>query len=737
MKWVRVVPILYFCAEKWVPGLLAERLMVVVQTANSDLMLAPVILDQCSIGLFVLTQDGVIVHWNHWMTIATGVAAELAIGSRLANVLPDLSESEWVRATKAASLAGEMTLLPGVAGILSRSKNAVSTPVSMVVIKPMPDRPRHILVQVFDRLDMAQKNPTTDQQVMARQDGDLQTRSILSSIADAVITTDINGDINYMNVVAEKLTGWRLGEAMSLPLGQVFHVLGEAGVSLMDAINACLLSGRLSKAQRLDLVLTHREGIGVAVEESVAPIRDEKQQVHGVVVVFRDVSQSRRLAAQVSWQASHDTLTGLFNRDSFDSKLDELLQHARETGAVHSMLYLDLDQFKIVNDTCGHVAGDELLRQIAAKLSSHVRVGDTLARLGGDEFGVLLADCAESVAQRIANQMRQTIMDFRFGWEEKLFVIGASIGVVTITAESESVEHVLSAADTACYAAKDGGRNQVHLYQADAGEAAQRQGEMRWVTRIHSALEEERFRLYAQAIVPVDRLSKASGHYEVLIRMLDESGDLIPPGAFIPAAERFGLMPRIDRWVVKQVFDLIKHDYEALVRGGYRFAINLSGGSVNDADTLAYISRKMSEFRIPDGMISFEITETAAIANLSSATHFIHTLKGAGCRFSLDDFGSGLSSFAYLKNLPVDYLKIDGAFIRDLADDPIDLAMVQAINQIGQVMGLKTIAEFVESESILKKLAEVGVDYAQGYGIARPEPLCDGRGRLLLGLLTQ
>ncbi|TVO72447.1 bifunctional diguanylate cyclase/phosphodiesterase [Sedimenticola selenatireducens] len=709
---------------------------MVVKTSDSGLNLAPVILDQCSVGLFVLAQDGVIVHWNHWMSMATGVAAESAIGNMLENALPGLSDSGLISAVKAAAFTGEMTLLPNVTGIISDSESVVGASAPMVVIKPMPDRPRHVLVQVFDQLDFAQQNSTDHQYAKTHQEGDLQTRSILSSIADAVITTDLRGDINYMNVVAEKLTGWRLKEAMRLPLGQVFHVMGEDGLSLMEAIAECLRTGQLPKAQRLELVLTHRDGIGVAVEESVAPIRDEKQQVHGVVVVFRDVSQARRLAAQVSWQASHDTLTGLFNRGSFDSKLDELLQNAREFGAVHSMLYLDLDQFKIVNDTCGHVAGDELLRQIASKLSTHVRAGDTLARLGGDEFGVLLADCAESVAQRIANQMRQTIMDFRFGWEEKSFVIGVSIGVVTISAESESVERVLSAADTACYAAKDGGRNQVHLYQANAGEAAQRQGEMRWVSRIHSALEEDRFLLYAQAIVPVDRLSQESGHYEVLIRMLDESGDLVPPGAFIPAAERFGLMPRIDRWVVKQVFDLIKHDYEALVLGGYRFAINLSGGSVNDEDTLVYISQKMSEFRIPDGMISFEITETAAIANLSSATHFIRTLKKAGCRFSLDDFGSGLSSFAYLKNLPVDYLKIDGAFIRDLADDPIDLAMVQAINQIGQVMGLKTIAEFVESESVLKKLSEVGVDYAQGYGIARPEPLCDGRGKLLLGLLN-
>lgn len=707
-----------------------------VDITDNGLQIAPAILDQCSIGLFVLDQDGFIAHWNRWMSMVTGVTAASAIGCRLEDILPVAPGPLLEKAIDAALTTGEMTLLPNAAGVIFESSIDADTTTPMLVVKPMPDRVHSVLVQVFDQREFGALSPTVETQGATHRDGDLQTRSILSSIADAVITTDIKGNINYMNVVAEKLTGWRISEAMELPLERVFHVMGEEGASLMAAISECLLTGRLPKSQYLELVLIHRQGIGVAVEESVAPIRDEKQQIHGVVVVFRDVSQARRLAAQVSWQASHDTLTGLFNRGSFDAKLDELLQDARESGQVHSMLYLDLDQFKIVNDTCGHVAGDELLRQIASKLSAHVRAGDTLARLGGDEFGVLLNNCPESVAQRIANLMRQTIMDFHFGWEEKSFAIGTSIGVVTITAESESVERVLSAADTACYAAKDGGRNQVHLYRSNAGEAAQRQGEMRWVSRIHGALEEDRFLLYAQAIVPVVKKANKSGHYEVLIRMLDESGELVPPGAFIPAAERFGLMPRIDRWVVKQVFNLIRHEYKKLVLGGFRFAINLSGGSVNDEDTLLFISQNMAEYRIPAGMISFEITETAAIANLSSATHFIRTLKKAGCSFSLDDFGSGLSSFAYLKNLPVDYLKIDGAFVRDLVDDPIDYAMVQAINQIGQVMGLKTIAEFVETEAALERLCEIGVDYAQGYGIARPEPLCDSQGRLLLQQLS-
>ncbi|WP_260293658.1 EAL domain-containing protein [Sedimenticola hydrogenitrophicus] len=562
---------------------------------------------------------------------------------------------------------------------------------------------------------------------------ELATRSILSAISDAVITADLHRNISYMNVVAEKLTGWRLTAAMGLPLARVFQAMDEGAALLDSAIERCLATGTVAGGQHRELILVHRDGIGIAVEASVAPICDEQRIIHGVVLVFRDVSHTRSLAAQVSWQASHDTLTGLVNRCSFDSRLDDLLRDAMATGRIHGMLYLDLDQFKIVNDTCGHVAGDELLRQIATRLSQHIRAGDTLARLGGDEFGVLLVNCSEVVSLRIANKMRQAILDMRFAWDDKTYAIGVSIGVVSITAESERAEQVLSAADTACYAAKDGGRNQVHVYRPDAGEAAQRQGEMHWVARIHRALEEDRFCLYVQPIVPIDQRSPHTGHYEVLIRMRDEAGALVPPNKFIPAAERFGLMPRIDRWVVNQLFNLIGREYETLVLGGYCFAINLSGGSVNDEDTLAYIGEKLDEFRIPPGMISFEITETAAIANLASASYFIRTLKQAGCLFSLDDFGSGLSSFAYLKNLPVDFLKIDGAFVRDLATDPIDRAMVQAINQIGQVMGLKTIAEFVENDQVLGLLRGIGVDFAQGYGIARPTPLTDEAGRLLLG----
>jgi diguanylate cyclase (GGDEF)-like protein/PAS domain S-box-containing protein len=563
----------------------------------------------------------------------------------------------------------------------------------------------------------------------------LHTRAILSSIADGVITTDLQGHVEYLNPAAEELTGWRLQYAKGLLLEEVLNVVSESSrTPIIDPVHRCLKDGPMIFGEEHKLVLLHRIGIGVSIEESFAPIRDDEGEVMGVVVVFRDISHTRKLAAHIDWHTDHDPLTGLVNRVLFEKHLNRLIESARERGQQHSLLYMDLDQFKIVNDTCGHVAGDEMLRQVATLLSTHVRDTDTLARLGGDEFGVLLAGCPTEIALNVANEIRDAINAYRFSWGERSFSVGVSIGVVMISAESESMELVLSAADTACYASKDGGRDQVHLFQKDAGEAAQRQGEMQWASRIREALDRGRFVLAAQNIVPV-RHGSGGCHSELLIRMLDDDNSLILPGSFIPAAERFNLMSSIDRWVVQRVSLLIEEHRGMLIEKGAQFSVNLSGGTVSDSDALMYIRNKMERLDVPPGMICFEITETAAISNLASANHFIQTLKQSGCRFSLDDFGSGLSSFAYLKNLPVDYLKIDGAFVKDLADDPIDYAMVESINQIGHVMGLETIAEFVENDTILERLGNIGVDYAQGFGIALPCLLLNESGDFLLECL--
>ena len=418
----------------------------------------------------------------------------------------------------------------------------------------------------------------------------------------------------------------------------------------------------------------------------------------------------------LSHQATHDTLTGLVNRAEFERRLAHLLASASRHNP-HALLYLDLDQFKVVNDTCGHVAGDDLLRQISALLRTKLRARDTLARLGGDEFGVLLDHCPVAEAKRVADSLRELLRAFRFGWQDKSFTIGVSIGLVPLAAAGETLSSVFSAADAACYAAKETGRNRVHLYQADDRMLAQRDGEMRWIPRIEQALSEGRFRLYYQ---PIQAFGPwAIRHGEILLRMVDEQGRIVLPGAFIPAAERYGLMLTIDQWVVSKSLEALK----IIADDAGVFTINISGQSLGAAEFLEFVTDRIKETRVTPDKLCFEITETAAVSELGHVLRFINTLKGVGCRFALDDFGTGLSSFSYLKTLPVDYLKIDGAFIRELAADDIDRAMVEAVNRIGHRMGLSTIAEGVESEAIARKVEEIGVDYGQGYGLAKPQPL--------------
>jgi diguanylate cyclase (GGDEF)-like protein len=380
---------------------------------------------------------------------------------------------------------------------------------------------------------------------------------------------------------------------------------------------------------------------------------------------------------------------------------------------------LDLDQFKIINDTGGHVAGDELLRRIGQELAKQVRRQDTLARLGGDEFGVLLVDCSMQEAERVANALRRTIEDFRLAWKNEVFCIGVSVGVVPIRGHGQTISDVLSAADAACYSAKEQGRNRVHLYHEGDSELTRRHREMRWVKRLHSALEEDRFELVRQDIVAVGDTNSDKQRYELLLRMRDENGRIVQPGTFLPAAERYGLSEKIDRWVVREAFRELGKDEERLENLVF-CSINLSGMSLSDESFLEFVIAQFAENGVQPEKICFEITETAAIANLSGATCFIEALGRLGCRFALDDFGSGLSSFAYLKRLAVDFLKIDGIFVKDIVDDSVDRELVRSINQIGHVMGKKTIAEFVESEAILSILRDMGVDYAQGYVFGKP-----------------
>ncbi len=551
--------------------------------------------------------------------------------------------------------------------------------------------------------------------------------NVLQSIGDAVITTDAFGCVQYLNPVAEQVTGWRAEQAKGHSLFDVFQVARAMTDQPITSLVATVKSSGKIIGLPNASVLTARCGAKSAVDGSVAPIRDRENQIIGTVVVFRDVTQYHALSRKLSWQASHDFLTGLVNRREFEQRLAEAIANAKETDQAHTLCYLDLDQFKVVNDTCGHVAGDELLRQLSILLRKRLRASDTLARIGGDEFGIILYECGLLQSTGIVDHLLSMIQGFRFVWQHNTFSIGASIGLVAIDSASGDINSILGAADAACYAAKENGRNRVHLYQSDDLGLLQQRGERQWVARIQHALEEKRFRLYQQAIVPIIRSSGSKNHYELLLRMISETGETLSPMSFIPAAERYGLMQTIDRWVINNFFstyeDFTKNLLTAEIDLDSIYTINLSGLSINDEQFLYFVKEQFTIHEILPRNICFEITETAAIANLTRAAKLIEQIRDLGCSFALDDFGSGMSSFTYLKNLPVDYVKIDGSFIKNIVNDPIDRTLVEFMNRIGHEIGMQTIAEFVENDLILAKLRELGIDYAQGYVIARPSPL--------------
>lgn len=623
--------------------------------------------------------------------IERAIPAQNQVRVRLSELiaLQDRAAEEAVRAARAAYARAY-----GIVAVLGMAALGLAIGISILVVR---------------------RTAAAEQALASERD---RAEVTLHSIGDAVITTDSLGRISHLNATAERLTGWPLGEARGRMVGEIYRVADERNrLRTFDPLAAGGEAGPDPEAP----LLTARNGAQYAIEQSVSPIRERSGDIVGTVVVFRDVTKERTLTQELAWQASHDPLTGLVNRHEFERRLALLADAARMGRERHTLLYVDLDQFKLVNDTCGHIAGDELLCQLATLLSAKIRSVDTLARLGGDEFGVLLPGCNAVQGEGIAEKLRQEISEFRFVWADKTFSVGASIGLVEITAESGDLAALLSAADTACYMAKERGRNRICVHQPYDADVRRRYGEIEWVNKMTRAFEENRFHLYYQEIHPLP-LDGSCSHREILLRMVDEKGQLVPPMAFIPAAERYSLMPTIDRWVVRGVFAWLKHNKESLTPNS-SFSINLSGQSLGDEAFADFVLDQLRLYGVDPRHICFEVTETAAIANLTRAMRLMTALRNVGCRFSLDDFGSGMSSFAYLKNLPVDSIKIDGAFVRDMLTDPMDFAMVEAISRIGHVMGLTTIAEYVENDEIVRRLTELGVDYAQGFGVHRPEPL--------------
>ncbi|VAW55120.1 diguanylate cyclase/phosphodiesterase (GGDEF & EAL domains) with PAS/PAC sensor(s) [hydrothermal vent metagenome] len=543
----------------------------------------------------------------------------------------------------------------------------------------------------------------------------------LHSIGDAVITTNVNGEIEYMNHVAESLTAWSLNEAKSITVQNVFRIEDiDTGEPIHDVVMSCLDDGIIINKSAISLV--SRNGNKKDIESSISPILNTSGKAEGVVIVFHDETQRRHLESTIKHQAAHDSLTDLLNRDAFDTELSDHVYGAINNNQNHVLCYLDLDRFKLINDTAGHSAGDQCLIQITSLIQSHIRGDDILGRLGGDEFGLILKNCSQQSALKVTNTIVGAIANMPFNWDGCDYKLGVSIGINPLNSSSQNAAEEIRKADLACYTAKDQGKSQVYVYEKQDSELIRRQQETIWATRITEAIEHNRLCLYAQPIASLKNKKPLNSHVEILVRLIDDGNQIISPAAFIPAAERYNLMHLIDRKVIRETFAYI-NKYSENDTNNTLYSINLSGNTLTDKDIIRDIKDMVSEFDINTKSVCFEITETAAIQNLKQAKKLIKELKSTGFKFALDDFGSGLSSFQYLKNLPVDFLKIDGSFVADMVNNTIDYAMVAAINEVGHVMGIETIAEYVENDQIIKKLKEINVDYGQGYGIEQPKPI--------------
>ncbi len=550
--------------------------------------------------------------------------------------------------------------------------------------------------------------------------------SLLTRLDRAAIIANVDGLIQYLNEPAAKLFDCLETEAIGKPIHLIVNLATNSSGRRIDFHVAQALAKGMSIQLAADSILIRPDGIRIAVEGSVAPIQGQDNCIAGALILLQDVTQQRKINDSLVHEARHDMLTGLMNRREFQTRLESAFGSSRKCNDSHALCYLDLDQFKVINDSCGHAAGDQLLRSVAKLLNSLLSSNETLARLGGDEFGLLIQNTDIDKAVRIAEHILTAIKAFRFNWEGKTFSIGVSIGVTVITRKSIDLKSVVSIADSACYAAKEKGRNRVQVYDPDDIELEQRQQEMRILSRITSALDENRYTLYYQPIIPVCAAPDGKQHCEILVRMINTDGTLAQPAQFIPAAERYNVMPALDRWIIERVFKVFHERYPTReLKSAHQWSINISGTSLSSDGFVNFIRDQATRHEIVPESFCFEITETAAIANIERVSNFLWGLRMDGFHFALDDFGIGMSSFSYLKALPVDYVKIDGEFIKNILDEKVSLAMTEAITRVVGVMGIQVVAEYVESIAILDKLREIGVDYAQGYGVSKPIMLED------------
>ena len=664
----------------------------------------------------VLVHREVILYANRQFASFVGVDRVELIGRRLADLVPP-EYAELVSDNISRRLAGEAAAeryeidMVGLQAQVSRLEIA-STLVEY-------DKGNALLItgleiiptQTVPALRLAADAPAAESQLLA-----------LQSLAEAIIATDKDGRVTFMNPAAEALTGSEAASAGGKLLEEVVSLVDETDRRLLtDPVRQALTSGSAVNLSRRALLLSRNSGGERSIELTASPIRNSSQELVGAVVMLHDITELRGLARQMSYQATHDALTGLANRREFERRLEESIDSGHRGDGQHVLCYLDLDHFKLVNDTSGHVAGDSMLREVAKLLRDAVRDSDTVGRLGGDEFGLLLIGCPLDKARQIADDLCRAVSDYRFVWKDKIFNIGVSVGLVEISRESGTLEELLAAADTACYVAKKQGSGRVAVYSARDEAHARHTGEIQWLQRLQSALKENRFHLYHQVIVGAHG-EETGPAMEVLVRLEDEAGNELPPSDFLRAAERYRLMGLVDRWVVQTTLAALGRG-AIPVQANRSVAINISGQTLADLQFLEFVVECFDSTGALPTQVCFEITENAVIANLEHARRFVGVLHGMGCQFALDDFGSGVGSFSNLKNLPLDYLKIDGSFMRNLGRDTVNQAMVTAMIRLARTLNFKVIAEQVEDTAAVEAARKMGVDYLQGYAIGRPQPL--------------